>query len=478
MRQSFISAIGSGASIRFHQLHGYTWTAATIVLLAGCVETASVLTEASSAELVLRGASFKKSQLSWVPETISHGPSASAAEPTVLAAYVEEYWTAIADLDFAASRALARNEQEIGFVEGLSSLAAGNQVIAESAFTKGRQVADVNVAAASQIMLATTLFYERKWTMLRDLTAGVNLEVADRGNTTELEQWGRAFESAGQREMTLPKIPVSLPLRVTSMGTPTVRVRINGKEYEFWIDTGSGITVLSSEVASDARVPNISPDKLRVRTFAGTVPVAPAIVKRMEIGPIVFINSPAVVIEASLMRLGDRSAGASQPVRVDGIIGWDTIRQLDVVMDYHDKTITMGPPDNLGTGGTASQNLRWIGKPLVQVRTKLGRVLHFTLDTGAQASFLDASALDKLGITPKIADARVFGFAGTGTNVNRIVPSLTLDVAGRSLKLQDVIVYGPLSSGIINCDGILGSDIARFGSIRIDATNGLFSVGD
>jgi len=37
-------------------------------------------------------------------------------------------------------------------------------------------------------------------------------------------------------------------------------------------------------------------------------------------------------------------------------------------------------------------------------------------------------------------------------------------------------VYGPAYSGLINCDGILGSDVAQFGKIRIDATNGLFSL--
>jgi predicted aspartyl protease len=479
MRQSFIGAIGSGASIRFHHIQAYTWTAAIVALLTGCVEAASILTEAGTSKLLFRGAPLQKYQSGWFPDTILHGPSASESEPSSLTVYVEEYWMAIADLDFGALRTLARSEPEIGFAEGLSSLAAGNQIRAESAFTKGRQVADVNVAVASQIMLATTLLSERKWIMLRDLTASVSLEVAGRANTIELERWGRAFANADQQETTLPELPVSLPLRVTSLGTPTVRVRINGKEYEFWIDTGSGITVLSSDVASDAKVADLSPDTLRVRTFAGTVPVTPAVVKRLEIGSIVFINTPAVVIEASLMQLRAPGEGASRPaVHVDGIIGWDTIRQLDVVMDYQSRRITMSRPDNLGTRGTASQNLKWVGKPLVEVRTKLGRVLHFIIDTGAQASFLNASVLEKAGITPRNSDSRIFGIASTGASTDRIVPTLTLDVARRPLRLQSVIVYGPIFYGIINCDGILGSDIARFGSIRIDATNGLFSVGD
>jgi hypothetical protein len=199
----------------------------------------------------------------------------------------------------------------------------------------------------------------------------------------------------------------------------------------------------------------------------------------MEIGPIVFINSPAVVIDASLMHLRGPGEGPSQPaVHVDGIIGWDTIRQLDVVLDYQDRKITMSRPDIAGLNSAASQNLKWVGRPLVEVRTKNGKVLHFTIDTGAQASFLNASVLEKAGITPRNYDSRIFGIGSTGGTADRIVPTLHLAVAGRSLQLQRVIVYGPSSSGLINCDGILGSDIARFGRIRINATMGLFSVGD
>jgi len=44
------------------------------------------------------------------------------------------------------------------------------------------------------------------------------------------------------------------------------------------------------------------------------------------------------------------------------------------------------------------------------------------------------------------------------------------------MRLRDVIVYGPASSGLINIDGILGSDIAQFGTVHINATSGVFSI--
>jgi hypothetical protein len=46
------------------------------------------------------------------------------------------------------------------------------------------------------------------------------------------------------------------------------------------------------------------------------------------------------------------------------------------------------------------------------------------------------------------------------------------------VHLENILVYGPAYSGLINTDGILGSDVAQFGRIRIDATNGLFSLYD
>jgi predicted aspartyl protease len=256
-------------------------------------------------------------------------------------------------------------------------------------------------------------------------------------------------------------------------------VRINGKEYEFWLDTGSSMTVLSSKVASDTHVPILSPDTLKVRTFEGAAPVIPAAVARMEIGPIVFTNIPAMVMDASLMRLRGGAKGKPDAgLRVDGIIGWDILRQLDIVMDFQNGTITLGRPERLSKNGTAFQNLSWLGKPLVEVRAKAGETLHFTLDTGAQASFLNVSMLEKLGVTSRASSARVFGIARTGGRANRVVPALILNVGGKRLRLEDVIVYGPPPPTLINCDGILGSDIAQFGRIRIDATNGLFSVGE
>jgi predicted aspartyl protease len=478
MHQVSVGAMGLESWIRFYRTQAHAWTVASLVgLLTGCLQTASG--GASQATLAVRDSGFREDLSALSRVAASPGPSSYPAERDPPQIYFEEYWAALAELNLDVLRGLARSEPEIGFAEGVALLAAGEQEKAESTFLyASRQSADVNVAVASRIMLASTLLYEHKWTTLRDLTAGSRFVLVDRQNMSELERWGHAFASADPQTTTFPLSPVSLPLGITMVGTPTIRVRINGKEFEFWVDTGSSITVLSSDVASKTNVAIVSSDTLSARTFAGATTVRPATVRRMELGPIVFANSPAIVIDAALMRL--RMTGDGIPregLYVDGIIGWDIIRQFNVLMDYENKRITFGKPENLGTMGTTKQNLTWVGKPLIAVRTKLGGTLHFTIDTGAQSSFLNASILKRVGARTSVSGARVFGIAMTGQQTNRVVPSLTLDVAGKSLRLPNVIVYGPAYSSLINCDGVLGSDIAQFGKIRIDATNGLFSVG-
>jgi predicted aspartyl protease len=404
----------------------------------------------------------------------SSAPAATAAAPNL---YSEAYWGAVSDLDLDGLKKAARSAAEFDFARGISLLASGDEAGAESAFIAlGSTTGDFNVGVASQMMLAHTLLYERKWTMLRDLPANSALKSEDRKNTEELERWGHAFANLEPQGIEFPPGPVSIPVRATAAGTPAIRVKINGKEYEFWLDTGSSITVLSSEVAQAAAVSTVSGDSLTIRTFGGTARVRPALVRRMEIGGIVLTNTPAILMDASMMALSSASSHAGPTSHVDGIVGWDFIRRFDVLLDLGKGVVELARPEVLSTR-PPTQNLMWIGQPLVEVRTSDGQRLHLALDTGAQGTLLNAAVLDRVRAVTTSTSSQVFGLAKTGASTSRIIPELVIEVGGTALRVQNVVVYGPQYSGLIGCDGILGSDLARFGPIHIDATNGIFSVG-
>jgi predicted aspartyl protease len=390
--------------------------------------------------------------------------------------FSEAFWTAFADQDIQGLRQVARNDPEAQFAEAMGLLASGHQLAAESAFVASGHIrGDLNVAVAAQVMLATTLRAERKWARLRDLPLTSELSDQDQQLTRDLERWGRAFAGAPPEATEFPAGPTILRMTVTPVGTPSVHVKINGKDYVFWIDTGSSMTVLSSAVAAETGISALVSDTLVVRTFAGSAPVKAAVVKQIDIGAIVITNSPAVIIDESLMYLRASTGGVAQSVlRVDGLIGWDIIRQLDLTMDYAgSKAIIRRPEARIAT---EPRNLLWLGKPFVELTTKNGGKVHFTVDTGAQSTFINEAAVEKAGAVTQHADNRVFGIART-TRDTKKVGFVSLSAGDKLLDLQNIIVYGPVYSGLINCDGILGSDIARFGVIHIDASNGVFSVG-
>jgi hypothetical protein len=47
-------------------------------------------------------------------------------------------------------------------------------------------------------------------------------------------------------------------------------------------------------------------------------------------------------------------------------------------------------------------------------------------------------------------------------------------MGGQALVLRKVLVFAPAFSSFVSLDGILGSDVGKSGTVRIDATNGLF----
>jgi len=486
MRQHHNGAIRSDTYVRpvRYRAH-YSAFALGLAFLAGYGNTGAALTDsrlaARSQRVVMLQPGPRHSYSAIAPDS-SYARADSAFVAPVPAAparlFSESYWSAFADLDLPMLRESARGDVETTFAEAMHLLANGDAESADNLFLAvAQQQADVNAAVAAQVMLASTLRYEHKWAQLRDLQLTSKLSDLDQRLTDDLERWGKAFENA-ERELTqFPIKPVTLPLRVTPVGTPTVRVRINGEEYDFWLDTGSSMTVISSEVARGSRVGVLSHDTLTVRTFSGSAPVHAAILKRMEIGPIVLTNSPAVIIDTKLMYLKSSAEGVpSRGLKVDGIIGWDVIRQFDLTMNYATGTITLKQPLPRGFGDAVPQNLAWLGKPMVDVQTKDGSKLHFMLDTGAQATFLNGTAVEKAGAGTKSSDQKVYGIARTGRQTQQVVPFLTLVAGGKSMRLRDVIVYGPASSGLINIDGILGSDIAQFGTVHINATSGVFSI--
>ena len=157
-------------------------------------------------------------------------------------------------------------------------------------------------------------------------------------------------------------------------------------------------------------------------------------------------------------------------------MGFDIISRLDVQIDYVNGTVRVTRPVRK-PADASRRNLFWVGTPIVRLIGPGGIPVHLGLDTGAQETYVTERMLGKIPVRTFLGERQqVGGFAGTKTFRGRFVRNLRLALGDRNFLFQKLLIFAPAAASVVNLDGVLGSDIGRRGVVRIDATNGTFSV--
>jgi hypothetical protein len=162
-------------------------------------------------------------------------------------------------------------------------------------------------------------------------------------------------------------------------------------------------------------------------------------------------------------------------VKIDGIIGFDIIRQLDLEVDYGENSLRLRNPAT--SRPDADRNMFWVGIPVVRLTSTDGIPLHFGLDTGAQLTFVTETLLDKLDlVAARIESRRVGGLGGEISVRAPVLPDLRVDVRGFPILFRGAVVRAPVYQVLAALDGVLGGDVWSSGIVRIDMTNGVFAI--
>jgi predicted aspartyl protease len=263
---------------------------------------------------------------------------------------------------------------------------------------------------------------------------------------------------------------------VSAVGTPLVPVKIGDKVYHFWLDTGSSLTMLASDVARDLNITPLVNDTLEIVTSTGRVRASPALIPELEIGQVVVQNAPTMIVEETMMQMSEpRPIEQRKPVKIDGIIGFDIIRQLDLEVDYGESTLRVRNPAT--SRPEAERNMFWVGLPVVRLSSTEGIPLHFGLDTGAQLTFVTETLLDKLQLEAARTESRRIGGLGGEVSLRApVLPEVRVLVRGFPILFRGAVVRAPVYQVLAALDGVLGGDIWNSGIVRIDMTHGVFAV--
>lgn len=381
------------------------------------------------------------------------------------------FWHATTTLNFPVAWAVANTRDERQLIDALQFLWNGDTRAANSALEPLLQTEDTLVRHAAQEAYDVLLSSTSAWERLAHIAAARSNVPRDAAG---VETWAPAFQRAQSRIEFLDTLS-TLPLLRASIGVPIVMLRVNGVVKRFWIDTGSSMTILSTPVAKECGVTSINADTLEALTSVGRMPARPTVVASLRLGSVAFTDIPAMIVDSTALSFRTASgigATVAKP-EIDGILGFDVIRRLDLTIDDVRGQVRIRKPALQSGPRQPARNLFWFGVPIVALLSEGGAPIYLSLDTGAEETYGTRTLATKTQTRALSAERRmVNGFGGSRSEQGVVIPALRLFLGTTPLLFQRVFLYKAQYPTIFELDGTLGADVGRGGVVRIDMTNG------
>ena len=388
------------------------------------------------------------------------------------------FWSSVSALDVAAARAQASTVSERFFTDALSNLVNGNVVGAEVLFHTLLADPDPLVRGRAHIGLTIALSAQGRWQELAALRTQVPPSSDTVGTLVDraaVDSWAGVLRNVPPLEVEAPATPDIRPVLGSTIGTPIIEVEVNGHRHYFWLDTGATMSLLASDVAAECGVVPLTSDTLAIAAAQGRIAARPAIANLIRMGKVSIRNLPVAILDPSGLRLDKTVAsGLLVPVKLDGVIGSDVLRRLNVVLDMGAGTISLARP---ATHPPKQRTLIWIGFPVVRLLTRNGRPVLFGLDTGADSTIVTDAWFDE---TPDPELSLAKGTVNTlGAEHAIDLPVLRRVTVGDGeyiLRLSGVPIVQERRQTFVALDGVLGADVLAHATLHMDITNGFFSI--
>lgn len=235
--------------------------------------------------------------------------------------------------------------------------------------------------------------------------------------------------------------------------TPKILMRINGKKWRFWVDTGAGLSVVSSKLAKKCHLKQYLPGKGRAISATGhAVGIRYGMIDSLNGAGLSVQNHACLVLDKKDLRF--LKIIGIPLIKIDGIIGWNLLQELSVDIDFPSKKIRFNPSP---AQPVRDNNFFWIGQPMTTAISNNIPLLFF-LDTGASQSGL-YETIYNVADTSQVDHKQIrMASAGGAYKVNTSVfPQFRLTAGGQTLVMEDVAVEPKMSEDkIFTQHGVLG----------------------
>ena len=388
------------------------------------------------------------------------GPA--SAPPPLVARVHPDFWSAVAALDFDSGERLAASASQVEFLAALRDVVEERLVEGQMRLLALARSDDPTVAKRSTALLRSILHERPSSAMVSFAPPDLRALIRAWRDMSSAESW------------TFPPNPVTHPLQHRNEA-PLVPVIANGRRTAFVLDTGALITVLSSRFASDIGVSSVV--AMGIQDVHGIAIKSSLARADIDLGGIRIEGHPVAVLDLGMLEfptgLTVEGAPRPSPLKLDGVLGWNAIRELRITLDNDRKVLLLEQPRRRATSSSSSREFVWVAKPFVRARAGNGLPLALYLDTAAQRSVIAPAVAAAAGFRAGRGEAIQL----TGPGGTRLVQATTYAAAllyvGGAWVRFDELQARPLLEPI---DGVLGSDALGRGRVVIDFQAGEFSV--
>lgn len=263
-------------------------------------------------------------------------------------------------------------------------------------------------------------------------------------------------------------------LALSNANTPTIEVDINGSKHFFWLDTGTGISVLGSDLAEKLGIKPVTQSKVFVRSVTGRlIDAYPAVLPVLRTGALEARNHHVLIIDTRQLQV-ESMWGLLKVFRIEGILGWNFIQHVDVEMDLRAKKVTLRKP---GKPRRTNRNVLWLGWPYIVTRGPDGSDVMLGFDTGSTLSFVTPEFTSSVGA--QIVGYRqtsLEGVGGVAAQLVGIANSVPLQIAGQKLMFDSISVHAFDIQTLLRPSGVLGADVLQWGKLRLDWSQGRVTI--
>ena len=263
--------------------------------------------------------------------------------------------------------------------------------------------------------------------------------------------------------------------RLGSDRRPYIRVKVNGRDALFVIDTGSGFTVISKEAAKRLGVSEIARGgKSQGIGGDGKFPIIYGLINTLQ------LNEVKVRIVPCFIRPFHGMEARPAEERADGFIGLSILSRFIAGLDYEQGRLILDrntdrPVPVIDTQGITTIPFRMTQNGLISIETEFdgSNPVNVILDSGASSTAVSMAAVERLKMRDRIIQGQftsVIGAAGIANNVELLFlrNCRVADLKQNNLRALVLDFEAINETSGFEQSGILGGDFLRHFRVTID----------